>query len=347
MSSLPSDTAKAPELSDMSPAGAGPVDAGAADMGTADMGTAALPGRNVLDIGVVRSLSRRSDARGLARYAAHLACLAATGTLVWLAYDRWYLLFPAMILHGFAIVTMFAPMHECVHRTAFKSRRLNDVFGWLAGVVCFYNSTYYRRYHTWHHRYTQDGQRDPELMTPKPRSRFEYWAHISGIPFWLGRPLELVSIAAGRLGHLPFIPPDARRETALSTAAQVAVYVAAIAGSIVAESTVLLYYWLLPALLAQPLLRAILIVEHTGCTEDANGLTNTRTTLTMAPVRALMWNMPFHAEHHLYPSIPFHQLPAAHQKIRENLAHIAPSYVAANRSVIRSIGDVPPREEHG
>jgi fatty acid desaturase len=337
MSSLPSQAANAPQAGDIS----------TADIGTGDMGTAALPGRNVLDIGVVRSLSRRSDARGLLRFAAHLVCLAGTGTLVWLAADRWYLLIPAMTVHGFAIVTMFAPMHECVHRTAFKSRRLNDVFGWLAGLLCFYNSTYYRRYHTWHHRYTQDGERDPELSTPKPRTRLGYVAHVSGIPFWLGKPRELISIAAGRLGHLPFIPPDARRETAISAAAQLAVYAAAIAGSIFGQSTVLLYYWLLPALLAQPLLRAILIVEHTGCSEDANGLTNTRTTLTTAPVRALMWNMPFHAEHHLYPSIPFHQLPTAHERIRESLANIAPSYVAANRSVIRSIDDVRPENEHG
>ena len=44
---------------------------------------------------------------------------------------------------------------------------------------------------------------------------------------------------------------------------------------------------------------------------DDNGLTNTRTTLTNGLMRLLMWNMPFHTEHHLYPSIPFHRLPDA------------------------------------
>ena len=41
-----------------------------------------------------------------------------------------------------------------------------------------------------------------------------------------------------------------------------------------------LYYWFLPAILAQPFLRALLIVEHAGCSQNGNGLTNTRTTLT-------------------------------------------------------------------
>src|SRR5215831_17920069 len=101
---------------------------------------------------VMRLLTRRSDVRGAARAAAHLACLASTGTLVWLALPSWYLLVPAMLLHGTTIVTMFAPMHECVHRTAFASRRANLASGWVAGVIGFYNATFYRHFHAWHHR---------------------------------------------------------------------------------------------------------------------------------------------------------------------------------------------------
>ncbi|HVU86143.1 MAG TPA: fatty acid desaturase [Pirellulales bacterium] len=302
-----------------------------------DMGTSKLPGRHVLDIETVRGLSQRSDARGLLRFATHMACLCVTGTLIWLAQPHWYLMLPAMVAHGFGIVTMFAPMHECIHRTAFKSRQLNDIFGWIAGLLCFYNATYYRRYHTWHHRYTQDLDRDPELSTPRPRHVRDYLVHISGIPFWFAKPRELLLIATGKTRHLPYITEDSRRAVALSAAAQLTVYAAAIAFSVATRSTFFLYYWFLPALLAQPLLRMLLIVEHTGCSEDANGLTNTRTTLTAWPVRLYMWNMPFHAEHHLYPSIPFHQLPAAHTKLRERLVHLAPSYVAANRTVVHSL----------
>ena len=89
-----------------------------------------------------------------------------------------------------------------------------------------------------------------------------------------------------------------------------------------------------PVLLAQPLLRALLIVEHTGCSLDSNGLTNTRTTLASWPIRFLMWNMPYHAEHHLYPSIPFHCLARAHRQLHDRFVHVSPSYPAANREVI-------------
>jgi fatty acid desaturase len=103
------------------------------------------------------------------------------------------------------------------------------------------------------------------------------------------------------------------------------------------QSTAPLVYWILPVLLGQPLIRAILIAEHTGCSEGPNGLTNTRTTLTSWPVRLLMWNMPFHAEHHLYPSIPFHALPRAHARIRERLTHLDDGYLKVNRDIRRSL----------
>ena len=96
-------------------------------------------------------------------------------------------------------------------------------------------------------------------------------------------------------------------------------------------------YWIGPQLLAQPILRAYLLAEHTGCTLDRNGLTNTRTTLTTAPVRLLMWNMPYHAEHHLFPSIPFHRLAEAHAAIRDRLGFVQPGYLRWNIALVKNL----------
>ncbi len=90
-----------------------------------------------------------------------------------------------------------------------------------------------------------------------------------------------------------------------------------------------------------------MIAEYTRCSDDENRLTNTRTTLSRFPIRLSMWNMPFHTEHYLYPSIPFHQLPQACQNLKEKLAHLAPSYIAVNRKVIRSLTPVSNEREHG
>jgi fatty acid desaturase len=57
-----------------------------------------------------------------------------------------------------------------VYQTAFASRAANDLVGWIAGVLSFYNATFYRHFHAWHHRYTQDPARDPELIYPPDRA---------------------------------------------------------------------------------------------------------------------------------------------------------------------------------
>ena len=88
----------------------------------------------------------------------------------------------------------------------------------------------------------------------------------------------------------------------------------------------------LPALVGQPFLRAYLLAEHAGCDEGAgNMLANTRTLLTLRPVRWLAWNMPFHAEHHSFPAVPFHALPRLHAVMRDELKHFEPGYIAFHR----------------
>jgi fatty acid desaturase len=292
--------------------------------------------RDLFGVVDLRTMGLRSDLRGAVQAATHLVCVGVTGALVWLALPHWYLLVPAMVLHGLTLVTMFAPMHECVHRTAFASATLNDAVGWVAGVLCFYNSTYYRYFHAWHHRYTQDPARDPELMFPKAASRLAYLLEISGFTFWYRRAIDYPRLALGQTEGLPFVPPNARRSIAISMSAQLLIYLLAVA-SIAMGYTAALYFWFLPALLAQPVLRAILVTEHTGCSQDQNGLTNTRTTLASRPIRVLMWNMPFHAEHHLFPSVPFHRLPALHLQIRDRITHVAPGYVATNQAIFRAL----------
>ncbi|HEX3881592.1 MAG TPA: fatty acid desaturase [Stellaceae bacterium] len=298
--------------------------------------TETASGRALLGIVDLTVMGRRSDLRGALQVAAHLGCVAATGALVRLALPHWYLLIPAMTLHGLTLVTMFAPMHECTHRTAFRSAAANDAVGWVAGLLSFYNSTYYRYYHSWHHRYTQDPARDPELMFPRTSSRAVYLREVSTIGFWHRRTLDYVRLALG-LARLPFLPDRARRTVAASVSCQLAIYAAAL-GAVAAGWTAPLYFFFLPSLLAMPFMRAYLIAEHTLCSRDQNFLTNTRTTLTNFPIRLLMWNMPFHAEHHLFPAVPFHRLPAVHERIGDRFTHVGRGYVAVNRVVLDSFG---------
>ncbi len=61
---------------------------------------------------------------------------------------------------------------------------------------------------------------------------------------------------------------------------------------------------------------------------------NTRTTFTTALMRFLAWNMPYHVEHHVYPAVPFHQLPALHQLMKAELRETADGYAAFTKGYL-------------
>ena len=90
-------------------------------------------------------------------------------------------------------------------------------------------------------------------------------------------------------------------------------------------------------LLGQPFLRLYLLAEHGRCATVANMLENTRTTLTNRAVRWIAWNMPYHTEHHVWPTVPFHRLPELHRLMRPHLAEVSPGYVPFHRELIREL----------
>jgi len=294
--------------------------------------------RQLLSANELKQLNERSNWRGFVQLMAHLTVMGVSGGLWATQRGHWAIALPALVIYGFSLASMFAAVHECVHRSAFASNRVNDVVGWMAGVLSGYNSTFYRRYHKWHHRYTKVPGKDPELEDLIPSTRMEYLWVMSGLPWWLGKIQGHWQVARGNFVGMPYLPETAYREVQRSTWLQLGVYGTAIALSIRFQQPWFLLYWVLPLAVGQPILRFILLAEHTGCPDGDNPLTNTRTTLTLWPLKLMMWNMPFHAEHHLYPSIPFHQLPAAHATLSPHFTQVEPGYIHVNRSVIRTFG---------
>ncbi|MEM8614696.1 MAG: fatty acid desaturase [Cyanobacteria bacterium P01_H01_bin.105] len=292
----------------------------------------------MLNICELKSLNTRTNLAGALRLLSHVAVLGVSGYL-WGHTNSWLKL-PALLVYGIGLALMFCPTHECVHRTAFVNSKVNDVIGWGAGLLSFYNSTFYRYYHKWHHRYTQIPGKDPELDDPKPETLGQYWWRLSGIPWWRSKVIGHFKVAFGQLKDCYFLPQSSYTDVISSTRLQLGTYLAiALLSATLGHPWFIVTYWLLPLAVGQPFLRFFLIAEHTGCTDDNNYLTNTRTTLTLWPLRFLMWNMPYHAEHHLYPSIPFHALPTAHQSLKQHFARIESGYVQVNRSIMAAFSN--------
>ena len=54
-------------------------------------------------------------------------------------------------------------------------------------------------------------------------------------------------------------------------------------------------------------------------------------------VNAVAWQMPYHAEHHLYPNVPFHALARLHRKVRDHVVVEPRGYVAGQLAIIRGL----------
>lgn len=291
-----------------------------------------LPG---LDRTALRALTRRSDRKGLLHLTGHLGLLGLTGSLVLAATDSLGLA-PALLAHGIVLTFLFAPLHECIHRTAFASRRLNEFSATVFGALLLLPAGYFRAFHLTHHRFTQDPARDPELAGRPLARRSDYLLKVSGLPHWGERLATLWRHAGGRVRE-PYLPAHLQRAIVREARGHLAAY-ALVAGASLATGTFLaLWLWAIPALLGQPFLRLYLLAEHHGCPRVADMLVNSRTTLTSRGVAFLCWNMNRHTAHHAYPAVPFHALPAADRLLAPHIATRGQGYAALQREIWKGL----------
>ena len=291
------------------------------------------PGR--LSDDALSALVERSDRKGLAHLAFHVLAIAAAGAIYAGAFETPWML-PAAWLYGTTLVFLFAPLHETVHYTAFRSRWINRVVSAVCGWILVLPPRYFRAFHLEHHRYTQDPDRDPELAVAPPRTWYDYLWRVSGFEYWTSRTRTTLTHATGRVAE-PYIAPSERARVVREARLYLASYAAVAAGSAAVGSAAMLWIWLVPVVLGQPMLRLYLLAEHTGCPMVPDMLANSRTVHTNAIVRFLAWNMPYHAEHHAYAAVPFHALPRAHAALAPYVKVQSQGYASVHRELIRGL----------
>ncbi|HEX2898598.1 MAG TPA: fatty acid desaturase, partial [Bacteroidia bacterium] len=195
------------------------------------------------------------------------------------------------------------------------SRSLNRIVATVAAFSNFYIPTGFREFHFQHHRHTHDPHMDPEIsIGGKPATAFTekpllYLAYLSGLPLLMGKIGMAVTPAFGLFNlFFPYVPKSKRGRLAFESWVFLLLHGALVATAIL----VLPGLWLLyPGFaIGMMILSTYLPAEHSGLPHDGTILERTRHIRTPGLVRYILWNMPYHAEHHAYPGIPFYNLPA-------------------------------------
>jgi acyl-lipid omega-6 desaturase (Delta-12 desaturase) len=114
---------------------------------------------------------RADDWRGAAVAA---AAVAATAAGVWLSLAGPLVLWiPGQCVLAVSFVHWFVLLHECGHRTLFRTASWHETAGRIAGFMAIIPFRCWQRVHARHHRWTGWQDLDPttEALTPRPRSR--------------------------------------------------------------------------------------------------------------------------------------------------------------------------------
>lgn len=293
----------------------------------------------------LRGFMQRSDALAFRHLALWLCVLAATTLGVWLALGTWWML-PAMFLQGVVLVHFFSLQHECVHYTVFRTRKFNDYAGVICGWVIGLPHQFFRYEHCDHHTHTQITGEDPEQV-PLPRTIWGYLWYISAIPYWRTKLGEISRHALGRLtdAERRFVPKVAEATLIREARVMVAVYAVIFAAMLVFQWWAPLWFWLVPLVLGEPVMRFVRMTEHVGRPTVAAMTENTRTNLVSRPMQFLCWNMNYHAEHHYASSVPFHALPRLHEKLRDHIHVEKGGYIGAHREILAQIFGRAPRAD--
>lgn len=280
-----------------------------------------------------RALTQKSDGAGFRYLAVHGGLIVLLGCLIVLRVPLWPVL---LVPQGILIVFLFTLLHETLHRTPFATPVLNDRVGLVCGFLLGLAPEWFRCFHFAHHRHTQDPEKDPERASKKPATVWQYLVHVSGFPVWFSHLNSLLNNARGKCED-EYVPGAKRQRVRSEARCMLGIYLMVFLISVIFQWNYLLYVWLIPALLGQPFLRLYLLAEHGRCAFVSDVYDNARTTISNRFVRRLAWNMPFHAEHHAFPSVPFFRLNELHELMKDDLKEVERGYGSFNRSYVGSL----------
>ena len=267
----------------------------------------------------LKELMQRSDRPGLINYSLWLLGILVFGCLLVWTWGTWWAV-PVAIIYGvFYGSGGDSRWHECGHGTVFKTRWLNRWCYQLASFLCLRNPHLWRWSHSRHHSHTIIVGRDPEIAFPRPPSITKWLLNLLYIPTAIGELKKMVLLAFGQLSdeQKAFLPDGEYEKTFFVSRVHLAIVLTVVAAS--------LYFWTwlplmligLPTYYGSWLHHLMATTQHAGLAEDIpDHRMNSRTILMNPFFRFIYSNMNYHVEHHMYPMVPYYNLPALHAEIR-------------------------------
>ncbi len=269
-----------------------------------------------------------------------LALLGGAGTAAFLALGTWWAI-PAFAVFGALYGgSGDARWHENGHGTAFRTRWANDAMYNIASFMMIREPTLWRWSHVRHHSNTLIVGLDPEIGVPRPAPllsiAFNYLNLING-------PKMLAKMASHAFGHREdftrvLVPDSEFRRVVWEARVFLLLLAGGVAAAVALGTIVPLLFVGLPSFYGAWLLWFFAVTQHAGLREDVlDHRMSTRTVYVNPVFRFLYLNMNYHVEHHMFPAVPYYNLPALHEEIKEYLPPPKTSMLAAYREILHAL----------
>jgi fatty acid desaturase len=285
----------------------------------------------------MKELMRRSDLPAIRDTSIWLAGLLVCGGLGAFLWPHWYVV-PLFLVYGVLYGSASdSRWHEGGHGTAFRTRWMNDVLYQLASFMIMRDPTVWRWSHARHHTDTLILGRDPEIAAMRPARLARILANFFGLVDVPVAMRDMIRHSSGRLGaaEATFVPASERPKIYRTARIWLLIYLAVAATCVATGSVVPVLLVGGPCIYGAYMRLVYGLTQHAGMGENVlDHRLNTRTVHMNRINRFLYWNMNYHVEHHMFPMVPYHRLPALHDQIRGDLAAAYPSIWAAYKEII-------------
>ncbi|MFC5529440.1 fatty acid desaturase [Cohnella yongneupensis] len=270
----------------------------------------------------LKELMKRKDWPGIRDTIIMFAALIGTGWFAVAMWGTWWSVL-GFIVYGFIYYTCCnSRWHELGHYTAFKTKWINEALYYLTSWMIMRPGTIWRWEHSRHHTDTAIVGRDPQIFVPRPPGFRTMMLNALQIDLFKREFMRAIRHSFKKMdeSERDIVPaselPKVYREARL----YVLGYLAVIGVSIYMGSIIPLLLFGLPCMYGAWLSTTVFFVmEHGGLDEDVLDHRMVARTVYLNPVlRFLHWNMNYHIEHHMFPMVPYHALPALHKEIKKD-----------------------------
>ena len=280
---------------------------------------------------VIKDLMARSDGPAIhdsvILYGLMIA-LAAAGIALWPSWWSAPFWLAYGVLYGSASDSRW---HECGHGTAFRTAWMNNVVYQISSFMIMRNPAAWRWSHARHHSETYIVGRDPEIAVMRPGVLAKLMANFFGIFDVIAFFPRLITnaLSGPTAAEKTYIPASDWPRVQRAAQSHLAIYVATVLLALAMGSILPLMVIGLPRLYGAWHHVMTGLLQHGGLADNVVDHRLNSRTVYMNPVsRFIYWNKNYHVEHHMFPMVPYHALPALHDAIKADLPAPNPSIAA-------------------